>query len=114
MRAVALTLEAQRAMERYGASTKGQQYRGWQQLPPPEQHKPERIGPETIEEAAELVAELSGNPGEGEVAMRNERMYRFMFKDAVKQAHPDIGGQASDFRALQQAKELLEKHFLAL
>lgn len=114
VRAIALTLEAQRSMERYGASTKGQQYRGWQQLPPPEQPKAERDGPETVEEAAQLVAELSGNPLEGDAALRNEKMYRFMFKDAVKQAHPDLGGEASDFRALQVAKELLEKHFQAL
>ena len=60
---------------------------------------------------AELVAELSGNVGEGETAIRNEKMYRFMFKDAVKQSHPDMGGEASEFRALQMAKGILEKHF---
>lgn len=114
VRAIALTLGAQRAMERYGASTKGQQYRGWQQLPPPEQARPEREGPTTVEEAAELVAELSGNTGEAGVALRNEKMYRFMFKDAVKRSHPDLGGQASDFRALQIAKGMLEKHFQML
>ena len=61
-----------------------------------------------------MIAELSDNSGEADTAMRNEKMYRFMFKEAVKQAHPDMGGDAKDFRALQVAKELLEKHFLVL
>ena len=33
LRAIALTLEAQRAITRYGAAQHGQQYTGWQQLP---------------------------------------------------------------------------------
>ena len=52
VRAVALTLESLRAVDRYGVSQHGEQYRGWQALPAGD-------GPTSKETAALLLASYS-------------------------------------------------------
>jgi len=53
LRAIALSLEALRAVDRYGVTRGNEQYRGWTQIAAP-------AGKMSKEEAARFVAELSG------------------------------------------------------
>jgi hypothetical protein len=106
VRAIALGLEALRKVDRYGISKDGQQYRGWQALPP---GQPTEVGPAmTVDEAARLL--LYHGDGTGTVALvLGDRRYRdLMYRQAAKRLHPDAGGDPADFRRLQEARKLLE------
>lgn len=77
VRAIALGLEALRAVDRYGVTKRGEQYAGWKQL--------ESGGPSAAR-GRELIAE------HGSVV------------EALKATHPDHGGDALDFAAVQAAR----------
>jgi hypothetical protein len=73
LRAVALGLEALRAVERYGIADMGQQYAGFAQL---------AAGESKAERGRRLVVEAGG------------------VTEALKRHHPDHGGEAADFDAV--------------
>lgn len=109
LRAIALTLEALRAIDRYGACSGSQQYEGFKGLPPGEEQ--ERYFANSLE-AAEYVAELAGKSASSAEAILDDREYfTFCYKSAAKSAHPDSGGSDKKFQTLQQAKELIDGHF---
>jgi hypothetical protein len=87
VRAIALSMEALRAVDRYGVSKRGEQYRGWRALP---------MGTDpadaiaTPEQARALLAQWGGD-----------------LRAAVKATHPDAGGDPTEFRKVMRAKELL-------
>lgn len=111
VRAIALTLEAQRAMTRYGATSNAQQYRGWTTLPPREGYEETESDPTTLEEASELIAREAGADGDSDIICSKESYYRFCYKEAAKAAHPDSGGSAERFKKLQTARAILEACF---
>jgi hypothetical protein len=82
VRAIALTLEALRAVDRYGATELGQQYTGFKALPAgramPASHM-------TRDDALQLMAELNGIP----VEHLNLDMLGTIWKHARRKAHPD-------------------------
>lgn len=102
LRAIALTLENLRAVDRYGATADGQQYRGYAALgagtPMPATHL-------TTDEAVTLIADLAGvSPVVGDPDSI-QRAYRM----AARKAHPDTGGDAGTFARLQAARDLLTR-----
>ena len=107
LRAIALTLEAQRAIERYGATSGGQQYAGWQALPPGEEQD---VYLRDAFEAAEFIGGLAQVATPAPIT-EDRDYYLFCYKKAAKVAHPDAGGSEEKFKTLQQAKELLDEHF---
>jgi len=76
LRAVALALEALRAVDRYGVTRRGEQYAGWRQL---------ETG--SASRGRELIREHGG------------------LAEALKATHPDHGGDQEDFQAVVAAKE---------
>lgn len=78
LRAIALGLEALRRVDRYGLGKRGEQYAGWRQLGAGEDSLAQR--------GAKLIAEHGG------------------VVEALKATHPDHGGDADDFRAVQAAR----------
>lgn len=96
LRAIGLTLEALRRIDRYGVTTSGEQYTGWKALPPPNgDHW-------TKEQAAEFITRFLGI---------STIIAPFEYREAIRRAelksHPDRGGNASDFNKVQQARKLL-------
>lgn len=94
LRAIVLSLEALRRMDRYGVTKRGEQYRGWQRLDSPngdhwtKQHALDflkRLVPGTLKADGLEVA-----------IVQAERL-----------THPDKGGDANDFKKVQRARELL-------
>lgn len=81
VRAIALGLEALRKVDRYGISTRGEQYAGWKALP--SGHSDMGLA----ERGAALVEEHGS------------------IRAALKATHPDVGGDAEDFRAVMALKE---------
>jgi hypothetical protein len=83
IRAIALSLQALRAVDRYGVNKHGEQYTGWLQI---------ESGPRPDVEAARALLDSYGGPAA-----------------ALKATHPDTAAQydADAFRAVQAARELL-------
>jgi hypothetical protein len=81
VRAVALSMQALRAVDRYGVSTRGEQYRGWAAI--------ESGGDRQRRDAQDLIASYGG------------------LTEARMATHPDRGGSAEAFIAVQAAAELL-------
>jgi hypothetical protein len=87
LRAIALSMEALRKVDRYGVSKRGEQYRGWRALP---------VGTDpadsiaTVEQARAFLGRWNGD-----------------WKAAVRATHPDQGGDPDDFRRVMKAKELI-------
>jgi hypothetical protein len=95
LRAIALSLEHLRAVDRYGVTKRGEQYQGWAQLPAPPNHKMTR------EQAVDTLKRIGG----GNVT---ENDWRESWRRAVQVTHPDRGGNAEDFKRVCAAKEALE------
>lgn len=79
VRAVALALEALRKVDRYGVTRRGEQYRGFAQLPAGRTTPDAIHGHDLIERHGGVVA-------------------------ALKATHPDHGGDADDFADVQAAR----------
>lgn len=86
VRAIALGLEALRKVDRYGISKRGEQYRGWKALPTGTDPADAIV---TLEQARAVVDHYGG------------------LAAAIKATHPDTGGDATEFRKVLKAKELL-------
>lgn len=97
VRAVSKTLEALRAVDRYGVATAGEQYRGWTAI----SNRPAEM---TREQAAEFIAHWANIP-EGTV---NSATLQTYYRLAAKRAHPDVTGDDGDTMArLNAARDLL-------
>ena len=111
VRAVALTLQALRAVDRWGATT-GEQYRGFAALGA---GGPIAMGTGmTRAEATALLRDATCDGtsdsyyriiGDGETA--NAALALAMFRAAAKIHHPDAGGDPETFRRLVEARDLL-------
>jgi len=83
IRAIGLSLEALRAVDRYGVNRRGEQYRGWVAIEAPR--------PVDEKQAAhDLIASYGG------------------LAAALKATHPDRGGRAEDFIRVQEARRVLD------
>lgn len=86
LRAIALSMQALRAVDRHGVSKRGEQYQGWRALP----QSTDPTETMTAEQAETFLAQWDGD-----------------WKRAAHDVHPDHGGDASEFRKVMRAKELL-------
>lgn len=85
VRAVALGLNALRAVDRYGVTRRGEQYAGWKQL-----GTGSGVGAGNSTRGRKLIDAADGDVNE-----------------ALKRAHPDHGGEAEDFRDVIAAREAM-------
>lgn len=95
VRSIALGLEVLRAVDRYGITTAGEQYKGWLQLEA-------GGGPNSMDAAAEVIWRWSGITPNG--SLPDSMIYRA----ARANAHPDRqGGDRGPWDAVQAAGKLL-------
>jgi len=110
LRALALSLEALRKVDRYGCSKKGQQYTGWKQLGAGERMPAFA----TVESAAEYIASGAGEGQSPDLIMRYTSEFKSAYKRAAVAVHPDthpgdeLAREAWD--QLQDAAAILKKH----
>lgn len=120
VRAIALTLQALRAVERYGAAQLGQQYTGWKQLGA---GRPMLSESESMDEnqAARFLADMAvvevagqtfrpwGPGGKGWAALFDPDEAQQAWMVAAKRLHPDraVTGSADLFRKAQIAHQTL-------
>ncbi len=109
IRAIAKTLEAQRAQTRYGATRRNQQYTGWKALPGGSATEVAM----TVDIASAVVRRIGG--GDPQEIRNSAAEYRTCYRRAVKACHPDTNGDeyTEDFQRLQEAKRILDKHHAA-
>lgn len=91
LRAIGLTLTALRAVDRYGATTSGEQYTGWKQLP---------ASVEIRDDPYQTLARYADIDVEG--VMRDPQA---AFRIAARRTHPDQNGAEStaDFQRVNEA-----------
>ncbi len=94
IRAISLTLEALRAVDRYGVTQTGEQYRGWTALPA----APSAEQSLSRESAIAVIATLAGL-SYSDAVFDMKAAYRA----AARNAHPDSGGTQEAFVQLQRA-----------
>ncbi len=108
VRSIGLGLEALRAVDRYGVTRRGEQYTGWKQLP----SGIATPAPMTVEDAARFLLDSAdldlGDDITPVIAMTEAR--QAVYRLAVKQLHPDRGGDTVEFQRLQEAKRVLDAH----
>lgn len=95
--AIALSLEALRKVDRYGVAGSGEQYRGWNALPPGTPMGPAM----TYEQACSVLGlrpETISSSG-----------IELAYKTLAKKHHPDAGGDPEMFHKIKQARDLLMK-----
>lgn len=102
LRAIALSLEALRAVDRYGVSRRGEQYRGWNELP---SGIPMGAAAMTIEEAASFLEEHGGDARP--LADWDPEFLKRLHKAAQVSTHPDNGGDDVTFARVNQAHSIL-------
>lgn len=98
VRAIGKSLEALRSVDRYGVSSTGEQYKGWQQLPAPNGDHWNMI------DAWRFLKTVTGIPAEKNIA---EVDLVAVFRAAESKTHPDKGGNPDDFKKVQRAREML-------
>lgn len=101
MHAIALTLTALRAIDRYGATMGHEQYRGFTALPAP----PKQI---TLEDAAEFIA--ANSICSTAAIINHPESYRSAYRQAASRLHPDVAKTNDGFYRLGQAKLVLDVH----
>jgi hypothetical protein len=97
VRAIALTLEALRSIDRWGVSRRGEQYTGWRAIAAP--------------------APMFATPGEAAEWMRRYALeikveyggltIRELYKRMAKRMHPDTGAPRADWDRLDEARRML-------
>lgn len=106
VRAIALGMEAQRKIERYGIADRGEQYVGWKAI-----GSGIALGPSsmTVETAAKILCDATADEI-GEDPADIERVIgvaESLYREAAKHHHPDVGGDPAVFRTITEARDLL-------
>lgn len=106
LRAIVLTLESLRAVDRYGA-TQGEQYAGFAALPPGVGAT--AMGGMTIEEARKVLLLAAGwAVRDNWVGWGQPTATRKLLREARFNSHPDLnGGNQSDWDQVEQAARVL-------
>lgn len=100
VRAVSLALTALRAVDRYGVTGAGEQYRGWTAIAA----QPAEKGL-TVDEAVRLLSPHW--PGPSADLRQSEAALSAAFRAAAREHHPDAGGTADAFRLISTARDVL-------
>lgn len=102
VRAIALALESLRAVDRYGVTSSGEQYRGWTAI-----SATTGEFDMTRQQAADLLAHPGQTAFRAAEVLANPAAVAQAFRNAAKKHHPDVGGDPELFRRLTAARDLL-------
>lgn len=111
VRSIGLGLEALRAVDRYGITRGGEQYRGFGELPSGIAVPAAKV---SVELAAAFIAQHAtdgdGRPMFSEEDVESGVWFAEAYRLAAKRLHPDAGGSVVDFQMLQEAKSVIEEN----
>lgn len=106
LRAIALSLESLRQVDRYGVTKHGEQYTGWRAIGTGVPLGPVNM---TVEEAAKILFDAC-DVHAPDVLMASRDHRDDAFRRAAKKMHPDVGGSESSFKLLVEAKRVLDSY----
>lgn len=115
LRAIALSLEHLRGVDRHGVTRRGEQYAGWRALSsgPSEEVTLEEAGAVLCQYAGDgavaAIAEYTGITSEEDRALWIGRI-RSLIRSALRAAHPDTGGSSEAFHRVMRAREVLSNY----
>ena len=104
LRAIALTLEHLRAVERYGATTEEQeQYTGWLRLP-------EASATDEATECAKILIQFASVNSTPAQVLASQSLFDSTWREAVRRTHPDANfmPDSEDFRSVINARERIK------
>lgn len=105
--AIALSMTALRAVDRYGVSTRGEQYRGWAAIEAGPAAR--TVEQEAAERAAVFLAIVSGKGITGEAILSDVGARTRAYRQAAARYHPDQpDGNAALMAEVNAARDLLE------
>ncbi|MFO0940114.1 MAG: hypothetical protein U0930_05040 [Pirellulales bacterium] len=105
IRAIALSLEALRTVDRYGVTKKAEQYQGWAKLPLPEADDYQLSG---VEDAQKLILDVIRITRPDAAVQFSEPYLSNAIREAKRNAHPDAStGSAAMFKQVTQAETIL-------
>lgn len=105
---IARTLSSLRAVDRYGCTQGGEQYRGWAQLPAGNAIQVGEFA--SIEDAAGYIRRVADGRWRGTTDRNILDNLREAYRDAARSAHPDGGGNAETMGKVNRAKDFIEKY----
>lgn len=105
LRAIALSLEALRKVDRYGVTQSGEQYKGWAALP-----SGDGDSEFTVDAAAHYISAQSKTQATSGDVMNNAESFKIAFRLAMRHLHPDNGGDTESFQLLQRCGDMLKAH----
>lgn len=98
VRAIALALEALRAVDRYGVGRSGEQYAGWRAIEP--------ARPDCFPTASDAIRWLRTQP---DIGTTDGLGPTELLRRAARVMHPDVGGDPARWDRLDQARQLIER-----
>jgi hypothetical protein len=107
VRAIALSLEALRQVDRYGCAARGEQYRGWTAIPASTSMTTR------VEAAWQLLYDTVGRARGGRQTIqaegddRDRAEMESLFREAALFVHPDAGGSHDLMSAVNRARETI-------
>ncbi len=102
LRAIALSMEALRKVDRYGVTKRGEQYTGWKQLPSNATPAEEWA---CVEDAMRYLSQVAGFTTVSFSVSDLTEAYR----RAARKAHPDAGGSTELMSKVNRAKDYIER-----
>src|SRR6185503_13040226 len=87
LRAIALALQALRAVDRYGVAKRGLQYRGYKRLHAGGAAKANEFT--TPEDAARFIGDIAVPPLDARTILTNSSFFDIAYRLAAKKLHPD-------------------------
>jgi hypothetical protein len=108
LRAIALSLEALRKVDRYGVTKQGEQYRGWEALPPPEPKSPEALQRELNAQKEWALGILAKHTAFSENSIKTYGVDDVV-RAAILYTHPDKGGTSEAFSDVMKAGKVLKE-----
>jgi hypothetical protein len=101
VRAIALSLQALRAVDRYGVTSRGEQYVGFTPIAA-------TAAELTVDQAAELLAEMTGQRWTARQILTSPDALSQAYRAAAALHHPDRGGDPAEFDRITKARDLIK------
>lgn len=111
VRAIALALEALRAVDRYAVNKQGSQYSGYKRLPAAGESTNGRVRITTEDGAAKFISDALNGEITADQVLNSAWLYETVYKLAARKLHPDNKDTGNDdlFVDLQDAAVILRK-----
>jgi hypothetical protein len=112
LRAIALSMEALRAVDRYGVTRHSEQYAGWtKKVESRAGVQGGKLSPESAALVLAACASASGEQFSSALIQSDECEMERSYKVAAKEVHPDVGGSEASMAKVNEARKVMQEYF---